>query len=71
MWLQRAYSRWLGTEKEEDLAKFKETRVAARRAVRNVKNAWFQDVAEMIERERLEERRCGRQSGTCSEEKEG
>ena len=41
-----AHSRWLGTRKEEDLTRFKEARLAARRAVREAKNASFQDVAE-------------------------
>ena len=48
-----AYSKWLGTERQEDLNKFKEARRNARRAVRRAKNIWFQEKAEQIERERF------------------
>ena len=48
-----AYSRWLGTGKQEDFTRFKEARGAARQAVRKAKNRWFQEKAEEIERERF------------------
>ena len=46
-----AYSRWLGTGKQEDFTRFKEARGTARQAVRKAKNRWFQEKAEEIERE--------------------
>ena len=48
-----AYSRWLGTGKQEDLIRFKEARRKARKSVRKAKNAWFQEKAEEIEKERF------------------
>ena len=48
-----AYSRWLGSEKQDDFIVFKEARGSARRAVRRVKNAWFQEKAEEVEKERF------------------
>ena len=48
-----AYSKWLGTGRQEDLSNFKEARCSARRAVRRAKNIWFQEKAEQIERERF------------------
>ena len=48
-----AYSKWLGTGRQEDLNKFKEARCNARRPVRRAKNIWFQEKAEQIERERF------------------
>ena len=46
-----AYSRWLGTGKQEDLIRFKEARSEARRSARKAKNAWFQEKAEEIVKE--------------------
>ena len=46
-----AYSRWLGTGRQEDLTKFREARGIAKRAVRRAKNIWFQRKAGEIERE--------------------
>ena len=48
----KAYSRWLGTGKQEDLVKFREARGEARRAVRTAKNEWFLAKAEEVEREK-------------------
>ena len=49
----KAYSRWLGTGKQEDLVKFREARGEARRAVRTAKNEWFLAKAEEVEREKF------------------
>ena len=48
-----AYTIWLATRKEEDLARFKQVKVrnVARRAIRAVKNSWFQSKVEVAERE--------------------
>ena len=48
-----AYSRWLGSGRQEDLVSFRQARGCARRAVRKAKNTWFQEKAEEIERERF------------------
>ena len=45
-----AYSRWLGTGKQEDLIRFTEARSEARSFVRKAKNAWFQEKAEEIKK---------------------
>ena len=50
-----AYTKWLATRKEEDLARFKQVRNVVRKAIRALK--WFQSKAEEAERERFGEKR--------------
>ena len=45
----QAYSRWLGTGRQEDLTNFRQKRGTAKRAVRRANNIWFQRKAEEIE----------------------
>lgn len=46
-----AYRRWIGTGRNEDLTRFREVRNAARMAIREAKNRWFQEKAGEDERE--------------------
>ena len=45
-----AYSRWLGSVQIVDLVSFQKARGAARRAMRQAKNTWFQERVAVIEK---------------------
>ena len=45
------YIKWLATSKGEDLLQFKEARSVARKAIRQVRNAWFQAKADEAQRQ--------------------
>ena len=47
------YRKWLATGRNEDMVRFREVRSAARKAIREAKNRWFQSKAEEAERERF------------------
>ena len=48
-----AYTKWLASKKGDDLERFKQAQIIARRAIRAAKNRWFQEKAEEAEKERF------------------
>ena len=65
-----AYRQWLASENKADLVKFQQARGKARQAIHNAKNTWFQQKAQMIEKEKfgmeVHKRYAARQEGTYS-----
>ena len=47
------YNKWLSSQKQTDLKKFREARSKARKVIREAKNAWFQAKAEEAQRSRF------------------
>ena len=51
-----AYSKWVGTGAVANLIKFRKARGEARQAIREAKNKWFQDKADVVEQYKFGEK---------------
>jgi len=46
-------NKWLASANRDDLTNFRQARSRARLAIRTAKNTWFQQHAELVEKEKL------------------
>ena len=61
-----AYTKWLASRKGDDLTRFRQARITARRAIRAAKNSWFQEKAEEAEKECFGGKKVWKCIRTCS-----
>ena len=61
-----ASTKWLASRKGDDMARFKQASIIARKAVRAAKNSWSQEKVKEAVKEPFGGKKFGNSSGTCN-----